>query len=186
MDDTFTFVAPVTARREVDPFALRFAIAVTVLTLLIGSSVVFLVAHERTADAQRAALEAGAADTSTGASADDAAGVSAAGLVDAEARSSLERALTLAQAVRRQDGSFAGADAMTLQTLQPSLVFVDGPSTAPRIVSLATDADRWGAAAMGASGTCYWVRVAAGADAMHGAGGLCTGVAALTAHPASS
>jgi hypothetical protein len=177
MSDTFTFVAPVTARRQVDPFALRLAIGMTVLTLLVGSFSVFLVAHERAADARRTDLAAQSGEAST----EDVVGVSASGIVDAEARSSLERALTLARAVHREDGSFAGADPLALQTLQPSLVFVDGRSTAPRIVSVAADRDGWAAAAMGASGTCYWVRTTAGTAVMHGTGGACTGTAALVA-----
>jgi hypothetical protein len=186
MDDTFTFVAPVTARRQVDPFALRLAIGMTVLTLVAGSFSVFLVAHEHAADVRRAARETQVARAATSAPLGDAEMVSASGIVDAEARSSLERALTLAQAVRREDGSFAGADPVALQTLQPSLVFVDGPSTAPRIVSVAADPDGWAAAAMGASGTCYWVRRAAGASVVHGAGDVCTGTAALLESPASA
>jgi hypothetical protein len=179
MDESFTFVAPVSARRQVDPFALRLAIAMTAATLLIGSFAVFLIAHERAADARRAGLEAQVADVSADASAD--ASAPGAGIVDAEARSSLERALILAQAVRRQDGSFIAADPMTLQPLQSSLVFVDGPSTAPRIVSIAAGDDGWAAAAMGASGTCSWVRVFPKAGVEHGTGGVCTGAAALGA-----
>jgi hypothetical protein len=184
MDDTFTFVAPVTARRPVDPFALRLAIGVTVLTLLVGSFAVFLVAHERAADASRVGLEAQVATTSADASAPDADVAPDSGIVDAEARSSLERTLTLAQAVRRHDGSYAGAGPISLQALQPSLVFVDGPSTSPRIVSVASGGDGWAAATMGASGTCYWVRAAAGAGVVRGTGGVCTGTAALTASEA--
>jgi hypothetical protein len=185
MEDTFTFVAPVTARREIDPFALRLAIGMTVLTLLVGSFAVFLIAHERAADAQRADLEAQAVDRPTDASASDGSDVMAGGIADAEARSSLERTLALAQAIFRQDGSFAAADPISLQMLQPSLVFVDGPSTAPRIVSVASGGDGWAAAAMGTTGTCSWVRAVPGHGVDHGTGGVCTATAALAAGPAA-
>jgi hypothetical protein len=178
MDDTFTFVAPVMPRRQFDPFGLRVAIGATVLTLLVGSFSVFLIAHERAADTRRAALEAQARRASTDATVTDTSSAASGGIVDAEARSSLERALTLAQAVLREDGSFAGADPVALQELQPSLVFVDGPSTASRIVSVAADRSSWTAAAMGPSGTCYWVRAATGGATVHGTGGVCTGAAA--------
>jgi hypothetical protein len=181
MDDTFTFVAPVTVRRQVDPFALRLAIGMTVLTLVAGSFSVFLIAHEHAADVRRAALEEQTGGEST-ALGDRLVPVS--GVVDVEARSSLERALTLAQAVHRQDGSFAAADPVALQTLQPSLVFVDGPSTAPRIVSVSAGPDGWAAAAMGASGACNWVRTTQGSGVIHGTGGVCTGTAALVADAA--
>ncbi len=178
MDDTFTIVAPAMPRRQFDPFALRLAIGATVLTVLVGCFSVFLAAHEHAADARRSALEAQARAASAVADGQDATGASG-GIVDAEARGSLERALTLAQAVVREDGSFAGADPVALQQLQSSLVFVDGPSTAPRIVSVAAAGGGWAAASMGPSGTCYWVRVEPGGAVVRGTGAICTGAAAL-------
>src|SRR5438093_7243320 len=98
MDDTFTFVAPVMPRRQFDPFALRLAVGATALMLLIGCFSVFLVAHEHAADARRASLEAQTRQA-TDAGAPETGSIAPGGIVDAEARSSLERALTLAQAV---------------------------------------------------------------------------------------
>jgi hypothetical protein len=178
MDDTFTFVAPVMPGRQFDPFALRLAACATVLTLLLGCFSVFLVAHEHAADARRMALQAQARKAATDDAATATTGTTPGGIVDVEAQSSLERALTLARAVLREDGSFSGADPAALQELQPSLVFVDGPSTAPRIVSVAAGRSGWAAATLGASGTCYWVRAAVGGTTVHGSGRACTGAAA--------
>ena len=63
---------------------------------------------------------------------------------------------------------------------QPHLAFVDGPSTAPRLVSVASTADTWAAAVQGSGGMCHWIRVTSAGNVSHGTGLECTGTAALT------
>jgi hypothetical protein len=60
------------------------------------------------------------------------------------------------------------------------MIFVDGPSQAPGVVSVASTKDAWGAAVMGPSGTCFLLRYASGEGVTYGAGGVCTGAEALT------
>ena len=65
--------------------------------------------------------------------------------------------------------------------LDPSLLFVDGPSTGPSVVSVYAGAAGWAAAVGGAHGTCYWVAVALDGRTRYGTGTPCTGMAALAA-----
>jgi len=64
-------------------------------------------------------------------------------------------------------------------TLQPGYTFVDGPSTAPTVVSIASTADTWAAAVQGSGGMCHWTRATSAGNVSHGIGTGCTGAAAL-------
>jgi hypothetical protein len=59
------------------------------------------------------------------------------------------------------------------------IAYVDGPSTGPQIVSVATDASGWGAAVLSASGTCFLVRLRSADEVGYSTGNDCTGQAAL-------
>jgi len=196
MSDTFTFVAPVMPKRRLDPFAARLIAAGLVLAVAISAFGTFVVRAEREADARRAvleaqqaageraqaqqlALEAQAGFAQRDAMSDVPAGV--ARLLDEQARVAADRALTLAQGALGHAGGLSAAGVSQLTQQDGSLLFVDGPSTAPTIVSVAEAAGVWGAAAMGPSGTCYWVSLAAGGDVRYGRGTPCTGRAALGA-----
>jgi hypothetical protein len=70
-------------------------------------------------------------------------------------------------------------DAAQLADADPTLLFVDGPSTAPTIVSVAVSGGVWAAAVMGLSGACYGLSIDAHGAARYGHAGACTGRAAL-------
>jgi hypothetical protein len=197
MSDTFTFVAPVMARRRLDPFAARLVALGLALVVVVAALGTFVVRAERTADARRAVLqaqqearevaeaqrlaavaEAGLARRETAMSAVPA-GV--ARLLDEQARDAAERALALAQGALGRTGDLSAAGVAELTQRDEALLFVDGPSTAPTIVSIARTALSWGAAVMGPSGTCYWISLGAGGDVRYDQGTTCTGQAALVA-----
>ena len=186
MDDTFSFVAPVMPRRQVDPFALRLAVAATVAVLLIGSFATFVIDHERAADARRVALEERLVQQEQArvdALAAEAAEVDPAvtALLDAEARSSARLALGSAKELFAESSRWADAGPAQLTLAQPSFIYVDGPSTSPTVVSVDASGGRWSAAVMGPSGTCYWIATTISGPTRYGTGSLCTGLAAHAA-----
>lgn len=184
MDDTFSFVAPVMPRRTVDPFALRLAAASAAFVLLLGAFGAFVVQQERAADARRAVLERQAiaqAQARADALPDPRTQPDVVALLDSQARSSATRALELATAtLGTADLSQAGPAQLTLA--QPSMLFVDGMSTSPSVVSVEATAERWSAAVMAPSGLCYWVALDPEGTATYGVGRACTGAAAAGAH----
>jgi hypothetical protein len=184
MNDTFSFVAPVMPRRAVDPFALRLAVAAGVFVLLVGAFGAFVVQHERSADTARATLERrvlAQSQARSEATLDVRADPGVAALLDSQARSSATRALELALTVYAQTSTFAEAGPSQLTIAQPSMLFVDGPSTSAAVVSVeATDAG-WSAAVAAPSGLCYWVHLNTDGAARYGTGRACTGAAATAA-----
>lgn len=182
MDDTFTFVAPVMPRRQIDPFALRLAVATAVAVVVIGTFATFVVRHEHAADVQRTSLEQQAARADATRAAYVTAQADAVAItLDSQARDSADHALTLARGVLAQTSSVVDAGPFQLSGIQPSLLFVDGPSTSPAVVSIATTDAAWAAAVKGPSGACYWVRLSSAGDTTYGTGRLCTGEAAMAA-----
>jgi hypothetical protein len=79
-----------------------------------------------------------------------------------------------------EHGSFLDAGPAQLSALQPGYTFVDGPSTAPSIVSVASTTDTWAAAVGGSGGRCHWIRATSVGNVSHGTGLECTGAAALS------
>jgi hypothetical protein len=196
MSDSFTFVAPAMPRRRLDPFGARLIALSLVLAVLVAGFATFVVRAERTADARRAALEAQevereraeserlaaqaqAAYDQHQASATTVPG-SVARLLDYQARDAADGALALVTtAGAHTDLSAAGLT--ELAGGDQALLFVDGPSTAPTIVSVAQTAAAWAAAVMGPSGTCYWVSRTTDGVVRYDHGSACTGQAALAA-----
>lgn len=181
MDETFSFRAPpVPLHRRVDR---RVVKAVAVGLVLLTALTVFtrwVVDSERRSEARAAE---GATDETMigmmqGAPVEEVE--ADAQTVDAPARAEARSALDAAREAMHGKGSIADAGPGRLGTIERSLVFTDGPSPAPGIVSVATAGQRWAAAVMGHSGTCYWVALGPhGAE--FGTGELCTGIAALSA-----
>jgi hypothetical protein len=101
--------------------------------------------------------------------------------LDALARDAAERALALAQGALGRTGDLSAASLTELTQRDEALLFVDGPSTAPTIVSIAGTARSWGAAVMGPSGICYWISLGTAGDVRYDQGETCTGQAALAA-----
>src|SRR5262249_34517955 len=150
---------------RLDPFAARLIAAGLVLVVAVSAFGTFVVRAEREADARRAVLEAQQAAREqaqaqqlaveaqaglahrSGAMSDVPAGVSR--LLDEQARDAADRALTLAQGALGHAGGLSAAGVSQLTPLDGSLLFVDGPSTAPTIVSVAEASGGWAAAVMG-------------------------------------
>ena len=196
VSDTFTFIAPVMPRRRADPFTVKLATFGVVLILLISAFATFVVAQERSADARRAALEARTVAEEQ-ANADRLASIpnatvaadpvpagpvpgGVAKLLDGQARDAAERALTLARGALGR-GDLAAWDAAQLADADPTLLFVDGASTAPTIVSVAVSGGVWAGAVMGPSGACYGVSLDTHGVARYDHSRPCTGQAALAA-----
>jgi hypothetical protein len=185
-DDTFSFVAPVMPRRQVDPFALRLAVAAAVLVLLAGSFATFVIRHEQAADHARAELREKIA-TQQQAQADALLAQASAidpevvALLDEEAQRAATVSLGLAEEAFASSSTWAEAGPLQLTLVQPSLMYVDGPSTSPAVVSIHATRAGWGAAVMGPSGTCYWVTTSSSGVTRYGTGHDCTGRAAFAA-----
>ena len=179
MEDTFGFIAPVMPRRTVHPLALRAAFAAAFAVALFGGLGAFVVSEEHAADERRAALaaQAAAADADM---AEEAAAAAATASVDdpieMAARGAADDALALALAIP----DLSEADPAALAGTASGYTFVDGPSTAPSVVSVAATRDAWAAAVMGA-GNCVWIRLSADGVVTRDRGTECTGAAALHA-----
>ena len=104
--------------------------------------------------------------------------------IDDDARSDALVALDAARRAASGSATFLDAGPGQLGSTASALIFVDGPSQGPGVVSVASTRDTWGAAAMGPSGTCYLVRLATG-RVSYGVGRSCTGDEALAAHDPS-
>ncbi len=169
-----------------DPFALRLAVAAAVAVLLTGSFATFVIRHEHAADHARAALrekiaaqqQAQADALLAQASVVDPEVVA---LLDEEAQRSATVSLELAEEAFASSSSWAEAGPLQLTFIQPSLTYVDGPSTSPAVVSIDATRAGWGAAVMGPSGTCYWVTTSSAGVTRYGTGQECTGRAAFAA-----
>jgi len=176
MNDTFSFHAPAEVfRRRVDPRWVRLGVVATLVALVVAAFATWVVASERAADQRReSALDALRQPAVT-------AAPSPVALDDDAARASASSALLVARDVFTETGSFAGASTATLAAEAPDLIFVDGPSTAPAIVSVAARDGAWSAAVMGDTGTCFWIRATADGRIRYGRGTACTGSAAAGA-----
>jgi hypothetical protein len=184
MDDTFSFIAPVMPRRTFDPFALRLAASAAVFVLLVGAFGAFVVQRERVADARRAVLERqvlAQAEARAEAVGDLQLQPDVAAILDSQARSSATRALELATMVALDAGDLSQAGPAQLSLAQPSMLFVDGMSTSPSVVSVEATAKEWAAAVMAPSGLCYWVSIDLDGETLYGTGRACTGSAAFAA-----
>jgi hypothetical protein len=99
---------------------------------------------------------------------------------DAAAQGTLGRAVVVAQSLNAEQGGFP-ADLPTLSGYDPGLRFTSGPSADATTVSTAAGPDRFGAAVMSASGTCWWVSIDPAGVTSYGSGTPCTGQAATAA-----
>jgi hypothetical protein len=181
MDDSFAFRTAVPIRRRPDPIVVKAAIALGVVVLLVGLFAHWVVASERrsfarahgpdvlTSEVTVSEVEAAQATTSTP--------------TDGDARRALDVAAVAARAAFARDGTFLGAGPAELSRAHREYIFVDGPSTMPRVVSVAAEADVWAAAVRAVDGTCVWMRVAADGPAVTGTASGCLGRTALLAVP---
>jgi hypothetical protein len=175
MDDSFAFRTPAPLRRRLDPTLVKAAVLGALIVLGIGLFARWVAASERasfartdhrlaTSEVTIAGIDAGADPSS----------------VDSDAEKATRIALATARVAFVEHGSFLRAGPAQLSALQPRYTFVDGPSTRPRIVSVASTADMWAAAAQDPDGTCYWVRATSAGEVSRSIGWECRGAAALT------
>jgi hypothetical protein len=193
MDDAFRLVASQMPRtRRLTPFEARAIALLVVVALLMASFAGFVVHQQRAADMRRAEAiarqnEADLARAEQAAASDGAlaeGGIDGdptiEGLLDREARD----AVTAALATATRLAAARGTDAVTAAALAaagPDVVYVDGPSTAPSVVSVYAGSAGWAAAVHGGGDTCLWVAFSAPGRERYGSGTTCTGVAALGA-----
>jgi len=163
-----------------------------VATMLIAGFATFVIDQQRAADQRRAAMLAtqqserhaqAQAVAALGVVADDGSAPSPGavdGLLNRQAREASAQALTVAAQIAVR-GSYDEARPAALAAHDQGLLYVDGPSTAPSIVSVYNGAAGWAAAVHGAGDTCFWVAVAPEGLTRYGTGSACTGMAALAA-----
>lgn len=101
----------------------------------------------------------------------------------AHAEHTLGVAKAAADRIRDADGSYAGADAVRLGAVEPSLTWVTGSdqSTGLDQVSVATQGSEWGAAVEARPGACFYLHLSDRGRTLYGVGTLCTGQEALQA-----
>jgi hypothetical protein len=175
MDDAFSFRSTVPLRRRFDPLAVKVVVFSTLVVLGIGLFANWVIRSERESfsradrgptpsEVEAEPLDGSAHLNTTGEEAEEAAGI----------------AFDAARAAFLEHRSFIDAGPAQLSALQPGYLFVDGPSTTSRIVSVASTADTWAAAVQGQDGLCHWIRATSAGDITRGIGSECVGTAALT------
>lgn len=174
MDDSFSFRSTVPLRREFDPLVVKAAVFCTLVVLGIGLFANWVMRSERESFSR---ADRGAVPSDVEAEPLD--GSAHVATIDGEAEKATRIALDAARAAFLEHRSFLDAGPAQLGALQPGFIFVDGPSTMSRIVSVASTADSWAAAVRGPDGTCHWIRATSAGDITRGIGSECIGTAAL-------
>jgi hypothetical protein len=193
MEDAFSLVASqMPHARRISPFGTRVAVTLVLAHTLLASFAMFVSGQQRAADARRASMAAQQeaarraearppADGATSLAADPA---TVADLLDQRAQGVARAALHAATQVAAAS-SLEQVTPATLSSADRDLMFVDGPSSAPSIVSVFSGAAGWSAAVHGSGSTCYWVALGASGRPRYGTGSPCTGIAALAADRAA-
>ena len=190
MDEAFSLVAArMPPTRRLSPFGVRMVAMLIVVALLIAGFGAFVVGQQRAADRRRAALvtsqtaaqDARARALAAGGIRSEVASTGAvAALLDGQARDAASVALAVAAEVA-SSSSYEAARPEALAAHDQQLLYVDGPSTAPSVVSVYNGGAGWAAAVHGSGDTCYWVAVTPDGRTRYGSGAECTGMAALAA-----
>jgi hypothetical protein len=176
MDETFAFRGRM-PRRSIDPLAMKAAVAAALIVAATGVFAKFVIDSERRSVARAEAPVSAEGATTTS----ELAQAFVDPEIDVPARSAAETALAAAVNTLARGGSPTDAGPTELAGLENGLIFVDGPSSTSRVVSLAAAGDTWAAAVMGASGTCFYARVTLDGVQTFGTGSECTGTTALQA-----
>ena len=175
MDDSFSFRSTVPLRRQFDPVVMKAAVFGTLVVLGIGLFTNWVIRSERESFSR---TERGITPSDIEAEPlDDSAHLAT---TNGEAEKATGIALEAAKAAFLEHRSFLDAGPAQLGALQPGYIFVDGPSTMSRIVSVASTADTWAAAVQGPDGMCRWIRATSAGDISRGIGPECIGTAMLT------
>jgi hypothetical protein len=178
VDDSFAYRTTLPPESRVEPWMVKAAVVSAVLVLAVGLFARWVVASERESFAR--GMEPVMPSTPVGqleASVDPNAGT------DQDAQEATGLALDAARAAYAETGNFLAADPARLSELQPGYTFVDGPSTMPKVVSVAASRRAWAAAVLGPSGTCFWVRALDDGAIETGTMFTCTGAAVLAPVP---
>ena len=173
MDDSFSFRTTVPLRRQFNPLKVKAAVFGAVVALGVGLFANWVISSERESFSR---ATRNVIPTEVEAAQVDARSELA---TTAEAEKATGIALDAARAAFADHRSFLDAGPAQLSALQPGYTFVDGPSTAPTIVSVASRADTWAAAVRGPGGMCQWIRATSAGNVSRGVGFECTGAAAL-------
>ncbi|HTG47514.1 MAG TPA: hypothetical protein VK646_07655 [Actinomycetota bacterium] len=96
---------------------------------------------------------------------------------DVQAQLSAQQAVSVAQQLYAEQGSFQGIDPAAMKRFEPTFTYTAAASTGPNVVSVATSATGVGVAVRSASGTCFYA-FDAGGTVRYGTGAACTGQAA--------
>lgn len=174
-EDAFAFRTTVPLHPRVDPTVMKAALGSALVVLGVALFASWVVRSER-ASFSRADRAAATSETLPG----PVVPPIDLRATDAAAEEATELALEAAMVAYRRHGSFLDAGTARLSDLQPGYTFVDGPSSASGIVSVASTRDSWAGAVRGAGGVCLWIRTTASGDVTHGIGSSCTGAAALS------
>jgi hypothetical protein len=177
MDDSFSFRARIPVRRRIHPWVFKASIAVALIAFGVGTFAHWVIASEDASIARAAHHRVAAEDVAVTQISSSADPVS----TDADAKEAARIALAAARAGFSERRTFRDAGPAQLSALQPGFVFVDGPSTMARIVSVASTAGRWAAAIESSTGACFWIRADAHGVVERGTMSDCVGSAALTA-----
>ena len=145
MDEAFSLVAArMPPTRRLSPFGVRMVAMLIVVALLIAGFGAFVVGQQRAADRRRAALvtsQAAAQDARAralaagGIRSEVASTGAVAALLDGQARDAATAALAVAAEVA-SSSSYDAARPAALAAHDQQLLYVDGPSTAPSVVSV--------------------------------------------------
>ena len=181
MDDSFAYRTTLPLGPRVEPWIVKAAVIGTLVVLGIGLFAGWVVASERESFARGRSRPAG--PELTVGRIEGQADLSG---TDADAEEATRIALAAARAAFTERGTFLDAGPAQLSALQPGYTFVDGPSTMPKIVSVATEQHVWAAAVLGPSGTCFWIRARADGSFATGTSSRCTGASVLGLSPVRS
>jgi hypothetical protein len=104
---------------------------------------------------------------------------------DLAAQGSLQLVLPAAATAKVESGSLASLTPDVLEKYEPSLTWTANASSGSTVVSVASSASAFAAAALSDSGTCLWIKQSASGTTTFGSGEPCTGQAAMAATAAS-
>ena len=95
----------------------------------------------------------------------------------------LHGALSRADSIRAETGTYTGADAAGMAAVDEARTYVPGDeaSNGPGSVSVESSASVWAAAVQARPQACFYIKQVVGEDTTYGVGTVCTGRAALTA-----
>jgi hypothetical protein len=181
MDDSFAYRTTLPLGPRVEPWIVKTAVIGALVVLGVGLFTGWVVASERESFARGRSRPVG--PELTVGSIDGPADLSG---TDADAEEATRIAFAAARAAFTERGTFLDAGPAQLTVLQPGYTFVDGPSTMPTIVSVATERHAWAAAVLGPSGTCFWIRAGADGSIASGTSSECTGASVLEPSPVRS